>query len=102
MEKEDEQEVVETTDRQEKQAEGDVQAAHPVLLQGCEYVMFTYEGLGTGVQDFILTVYGTCMPMRNLTRRKGQEIERYYPSEDPQTGDPPTNRPCEFLTPIPP
>lgn len=61
---------------------------------------FTYEGLGTGVQDFILTVYGTCMPMLNLTRRKGQDIERYYPSEDTKTGDRPINLRCEFLIPI--
>jgi AraC family transcriptional activator of mar-sox-rob regulon len=44
--------------------------------------MFSYEGLGTGVQEFILTVYGTCMPMLNLNRRKGQDIERYYPAQD--------------------
>lgn len=53
--------------------------AQPVTLEGGEYVMFFYEGPGTGVQEFILTVYGTCMPMLNLTRRKGQDIERFYP-----------------------
>ncbi|SUH39875.1 right origin-binding protein [Salmonella enterica subsp. enterica] len=88
-EKDDEQEVFYTTALPQEQADGYVQSAHPVLLQGGEYVMFTYEGLGTGVQDFILTVYGTCMPMLNLTRRKGQDIERYYPSEDTKTGDSP-------------
>ncbi len=46
--------------------------------------MFTYEGLGTGVQEFILTVYGTCMPMLNLTRRKGQDIERYTRQKMPK------------------
>ncbi len=44
--------------------------------------MFTYEGLGTGLQEFILTVYGTCMPMLNLTRRKGLDIERFYPEDE--------------------
>ncbi|MGQ7114487.1 GyrI-like domain-containing protein, partial [Escherichia sp. TWPC-MK] len=73
---------------------------HPVMLQGGEYVMFTYEGLGTGVQEFILTVYGTCMPMLNLTRRKGQDIERYYPAEDAKAGDRPINLRCELLIPI--
>lgn len=72
----------------------------PVMLQGGEYVMFTYEGLGTGVQEFILTVYGTCMPMLNLTRRKGQDIERYYPAEDAKAGDRPINLRCELLIPI--
>ncbi|MDO1871269.1 GyrI-like domain-containing protein, partial [Escherichia coli] len=66
---------------------------HPVLLQGGEYVLFTYEGLGTGVQDFILTVYGTCMPMLNLTRRKGQAIERYHPAEVAKAGDRQINLP---------
>ena len=28
-----------------------------VLTEGGEHVMFSYEGLGTGVQEFILTVY---------------------------------------------
>lgn len=55
---------------------------------------------GTGVQEFILTVYGTCMPMLNLTRRKGQDIERYYPAEDAKAGDRPINLRCEFLIPI--
>ncbi|EHB6629550.1 MDR efflux pump AcrAB transcriptional activator RobA [Salmonella enterica subsp. enterica serovar Infantis] len=100
MEKDDEPEVFYTTALPQEQADGYVQSAHPVLLQGGEYVMFTYEGLGTGVQDFILTVYGTCMPMLNLTRRKGQDIERYYPSEDTKTGDRPINLRCEFLIPI--
>ncbi len=45
--------------------------AHPVTPEGGEYVMFTYEGLGTGLQEFILTVYGTCMPMLNLTPSQG-------------------------------
>ncbi len=58
------------------------------------------RGLGTGVQEFILTVYGTCMPMLNLTRRKGQDIERYYPAEDAKAGDRPINLRCELLIPI--
>ena len=99
-EKDDEQEVFYTTALPQDQANGYVQSAQPVLLQGGEYVMFTYEGLGTGVQEFILTVYGTCMPLLNLTRRKGQDIERYYPAEDAKAGDRPINLRCEFLIPI--
>lgn len=84
IEKDDEQEVFYTTALTPEQANGYVPSAQPILLQGGEYVMFTYEGLGTGVQEFILTVYGTCMPMLNLTRRKGQDIERYYPQKMPK------------------
>lgn len=59
--------------------------------------MFIYEGLGIGVQEFILTVYGTCMLMFNLTRRKGQDIERYYSVEDVKAGDRLINLRCELL-----
>ena len=71
LEKDDEQEVFYTTALTPEMANGHLQHAHPVTLEGGEYVMFTYEGLGTGLQEFILTVYGTCMPMLNLTRRRG-------------------------------
>ncbi|HCW1425490.1 TPA: GyrI-like domain-containing protein [Escherichia coli] len=100
QDKDDEQEVFYTTALAQDQADGYVLTGHPVMLQGGEYVMFTYEGLGTGVQEFILTVYGTCMPMLNLTRRKGQDIERYYPAEDAKAGDRPINLRCELLIPI--
>jgi AraC family transcriptional activator of mar-sox-rob regulon len=83
---------------------GDGQWLHsgfkPVVLEGGEYVMFAYEGLGTGVQEFILTVYGTCMPMLNLNRRKGQDIERYYPAQDAKPEEGPINLRMEFLIPI--
>ena len=70
------------------------------MLEGGEYVMFSYEGLGTGVQEFILTVYGTCMPMLNLNRRKGQDIERYYPAQDAKPEEGPINLRMEFLIPV--
>ena len=74
--------------------------AHPVTLEGGEYVMFTYEGLGTGLQEFILTVYGTCMPMLNLTRRKGLDIERFFPEDENRNQEPPIQLRCEYLIPI--
>ncbi len=79
--KDDEQEVFYTTALTPEMANGHLQHAHPVTPEGGEYVMFTYEGLGTGLQEFILTVYGTCMPMLNLTRRKA-DIERFYPEDE--------------------
>jgi AraC family transcriptional activator of mar-sox-rob regulon len=51
IEKDDEQEVFYTTALTPEQANGYVPSAQPILLQGGEYVMFTYEGLGTGVQS---------------------------------------------------
>ena len=71
-----------------------------VPVEGGEYVMFTYEGLGTGLQEFILTVYGTCMPMLNLTRRKGLDIERFYPEDESRDQATPIQLRCEYLIPI--
>ncbi|MDF3008845.1 MAG: transcriptional regulator, partial [Enterobacter kobei] len=62
-EKDDEQEVFYTTAVTPELANGHLQNAHPVTLDGGEYVMFTYEGPGNELQEFILTLYGTCMPM---------------------------------------
>ena len=56
MDKDDEQEVFYTTALTPELANGHLHNAHPVTLEGGEYVMFTAEGLGTGLQEFILTV----------------------------------------------
>ena len=89
-----------TTALTPEMANGYIQGSKPVVLEGGEYVMFAYEGRGTGVQEFILTVYGTCMPMLNLNRRKGQDIERYYPAQDAKPEEGPINLRMEFLIPI--
>ena len=100
MDKDDEQEVFYTTALTPELANGHLHNAHPVTLEGGEYVMFTYEGLGTGLQEFILTVYGTCMPMLNLTRRKGLDIERFFPEDESRNQEPPIQLRCEYLIPI--
>ena len=41
---------------------------HPDAAGG-EYVMFTMKVWEPACRSLILTVYGTCMPMLNLTRR---------------------------------
>ncbi|AMO50649.1 AraC family transcriptional regulator, mar-sox-rob regulon activator [Kosakonia oryzendophytica] len=102
LEKDDEQEVFYTTALTPEMANGHLNNAEPVLLEGGDYVAFSYEGSPDGVQAFILTVYGTCMPMLNLTRRKGQDIEHFYPQHDGSESDrePPAHIRCEFLVPI--
>ncbi|MCS2149245.1 MDR efflux pump AcrAB transcriptional activator RobA [Scandinavium manionii] len=100
LERDDEQEVLYTTALTPEMANGHLQDAHPVKLEGGEYVMFTYEGLGSGLQEFVLTVYGTCMPMLGLTRRKGQDIERFFPQKDAMNQEPPIQLRCEYLIPI--
>jgi len=102
LEKDDEQEVFYTTALTPEMANGYLSNAQPVLLEGGDYISFAYEGSPHGFQDFILTVYGTCMPMLNLTRRKGQDIEHFYPQhEEPrEDGEPPSHIRCEYLVPI--
>lgn len=100
LEKDDEQEVFYTTALPPELANGNIQNARPVVLEGGDYVQFTYEGPGAGIQDFILTVYGTCMPTLGLIRRKGQDIERYFPSDETKGQARPIHLRCEYLIPL--
>ncbi|WP_318364090.1 MDR efflux pump AcrAB transcriptional activator RobA [Enterobacter sp.] len=99
-EKDDEQEVFYTTAVTPEMANGHLQNAHPVTLEGGEYVMFTYEGPGNELQEFILTIYGTCMPMLDLTRRKGLDIERFFPQDEARNQERPIELRCEYLIPV--
>ncbi|MBV7405594.1 MDR efflux pump AcrAB transcriptional activator RobA [Enterobacter sp. ENT03] len=99
-EKDDEQEVFYTTAVTPEMANGHLQNAHPVTLEGGEYVMFTYEGPGNELQEFILTVYGTCMPMLDLKRRKGRDIERFFPQDEARNQERPIQLRCEYLIPV--
>jgi len=100
LEKDDEQEVLYTTAVTPEMANGHLQGAFPLVLQSGEYVMFTYEGPGTELQQFILTIYGTCMPMLNLTRRKGLDIERFFPRDEARNQTRPMHIRCEYLIPV--
>jgi len=100
IERDDEQEVFYTTALAPELANGFLPDSHPVRLEGGDYVQFDYEGPGTGLQEFILTIYGTCMPSLNLTRRKGQDIERFFPQEEARVQDRPMQIRCEYLIPV--
>lgn len=99
-EKDDEQEIFYTTALISESVTGELPDAHPVILESGDYVQFDYQGPVSGLQEFILTIYGTCMPMLNLTRRQGQDIERFYPEKDEKDQEPPTEIRCEYLIPI--
>lgn len=99
-EKDDEQEILYTTALAPDQINSHLHNAHAITLKGGEYVMFTYHGPAEGLQDFILTIYGTCMPGLNLIRRKGLDIERFFPKTGSQSQDVPTQIHCEYLIPI--
>lgn len=100
MEKDDEQEVFYTTALPADLANSLISDSCPVYLEGGEYVQFNYEGPGHGLQNFVLTLYGTCMPMLNLTRRRGQDIERFYPAHRAVITESPKELRCEYLIPI--
>ncbi len=100
MEKDDEQEILYTTAVPSDKLSQPLQSTQTVMLEGGEYVQFTYEGPHSEFQDFILLVYGTCMPMLKLTRRHGQDIERFYTHGGKKRADPPTEIRCEYLIPI--
>ncbi|MFC0228797.1 MDR efflux pump AcrAB transcriptional activator RobA [Serratia aquatilis] len=100
QEKNDEQEVLYTTALEPKHVPTNVQEGQPIVLQGGEYAMFNYQGSPSGLQDFILMLYGTCLPALELTRRKGHDIERFYPQGENQQSEAPTEIHCDYLIPI--
>lgn len=99
-EKDDEQEILYTTAVPSDRLFQPVPATQTVLLEGGEYVQFTYEGPRNSLQEFILLVYGTCMPTLQLTRRHGQDIERFYTHGGKRLPEPPKDIRCEYLIPI--
>jgi len=96
----DEQEVLYTTALEPDQVPDKVQEGQPLVLPGGEFAMFSYEGPTEGLQDFILTVYGTCLPALQLTRRKGHDIERFYPKGERRPHQAPIEIKCDYLIPI--
>lgn len=100
QEKDDEQEILYTTAVPSDQLAKTMQSAQTVLLEGGDYVQFNYEGPRNQLQDFILLLYGTCMPTLQLTRRQGQDIERFYTHGGKKRPEPPKEIRCEYLIPI--
>lgn len=100
QEKDDEQEILYTTAVPSDQLAKTMQSTQTVLLEGGDYVQFTYQGPRSQLQDFILMLYGTCMPTLQLTRRHGQDIERFYTHGGKKRPEPPTEIRCEYLIPI--
>ena len=100
LEKDDEQEVFYTTALELETACVNIPHAQPVLLEGGDYVQFTYNGPADDLQAFILLIYGTCMPTLNLTRRKGLDIERFFPATEESVLDQQRTIRCEYLVPV--
>lgn len=65
-----------------------------------DYAQFTYKGAANGLQDFILDLYGICLPLLQVVRRDGYDIEQFHQWPDLATGDPTDRVHCEYLIPI--
>jgi len=99
QEKDDEQEILYTTAVPADSAVN-LHSGQNVILEAGDYVQFTYTGPRVNLQEFILLLYGTCMPTLGLTRREGQDIERFYTHGGKKRSEPPTEIRCEYLIPI--
>lgn len=102
QEKDDEQEILYTTAVSSDQLNHSMQSTQTVLLEAGEYVQFNYDGPTSELQEFILLIYGTCMPTLGLTRRQGQDIERFYTHGGKKRQTPPSEIRCDYLIPIRP
>ncbi|WP_313697593.1 MDR efflux pump AcrAB transcriptional activator RobA [Pantoea sp.] len=99
QEKDDEQEILYTTAVPAHSAVN-LHSGQKVILEAGDYVQFTFNGPRVNLQEFILLLYGTCMPTLGLTRREGQDIERFYTHGGKKRNEPPTEIRCEYLIPI--
>ncbi len=98
--KDDEQEVSYTTAVHIDQSFPAHQHKQTLQIEGGDYVLFNYYGPPGALQDFIVMLYGTCMPTLGLTRRSGQDIERFYIQDGKKQCDPSEEIHCEYLIPI--
>ncbi len=99
-EKDDEQEVLYTTAIEPQDVPENILSGQPIDLEGGDYAQFIYEGPADGLQSFILALYGTCLPTLRMTRRKGHDIERFYPQERAPDAPRPLSIRCEYLIPV--
>ncbi|MDR3433542.1 MAG: MDR efflux pump AcrAB transcriptional activator RobA [Rouxiella aceris] len=100
QEKDDEQEVMYTTAIEPSHLTDNISEGQEIVLNEGEYALFRFKGSPEGLQEFILTLYGTCLPMLKLIRRKGQDIERFHTQRKVMGPTSPTELECDYLIPI--
>lgn len=99
QEKDDEQEVFYTAALEPRHVPKGV-TGQLITLEAGEYARFRYHGPTDGLQQFVMTLYGTCLPLLKLTRRKGYDIEAHYPKPGKIGDAVPTVITCEYMIPI--
>lgn len=100
QEKDDEQEVMYTTAIEPSHLTDNISEGQEIVLNEGEYALFRFKGSPENLQEFILTLYGTCLPMLKLIRRKGQDIERFHTQRKVMGPTAPTELECDYLIPI--
>ncbi len=101
QEKDDEQEMFYTTALYPQHAPENIQTSQSIELEGGDYAQFIYEGPPDGLQSFIMTLYGTCLPSMKMIRRSGPDIEQFAPPADAERDGPlPEKIRCEYLIPV--
>lgn len=98
-ERDDEHHVLYTTALEPRHVPAGLHPGEPTALPGGDYALFIYSGPPDGLQDFIITLYDTCLPKLQLIRRKGCDAERFQPQIKDKENLPETIR-CEYLIPI--
>ncbi|MCL2898823.1 MDR efflux pump AcrAB transcriptional activator RobA [Brenneria tiliae] len=100
--KDDEHDVLYTTALEPRHLPEGAHPGESITLPGGEYALFIYEGPTDGLQDFIVTLYDTCLPTLKLVRRKEYDIERFHPTDEAKEtkNGPPEIIRCEYLIPI--
>ncbi|MEC5343982.1 MDR efflux pump AcrAB transcriptional activator RobA [Brenneria populi] len=98
--KDDEHHVLYTTALEPRHVPAGIYPGEPLTLQGGDYALFIYSGPPDGLQDFIITLYDTCLPKLRLIRRKGCDAERFEPDRTRDKENLPETIRCEYLIPI--
>ncbi|WJY15622.1 MDR efflux pump AcrAB transcriptional activator RobA [Pectobacteriaceae bacterium CE90] len=100
--KDDEHEVLYTTALEPQHVPEGIHPGTPILLPGGDYSLFVYEGPKDDLQDFIVTLYDTCLPTYKLIRRQGFDVERFHPQGNQDEHSPEITKTirCEYLIPI--
>lgn len=100
LDKDDEQEVFYTTAIKPEHLPDHIGSSQSVKLEGGEYAKFIYAGPSDNLQDFIIALYSTALPMLRLARRKGHDIELFRPQEHTPDTQVSSCIYCEYFIPV--
>jgi len=98
--RDDEQQVFYSAAVSEEYLSLDLNRHGDIVREEGDYARFTYQGDLKGLQNFILLLYSTCMPLAGLVRRQGQDIECYYTHQGNWHDMLPYEIHCDYFIPV--